>query len=61
MRNDLQISLTKHQEELQALPNVNSFCNEEDYQENLELSWHKRDLKENIKRLKLEIAWIDKN
>ena len=61
MKNDLQITLTKCQEELEALPSVNSFCNEEYYQENLELSWHKKDLKENIKRLKLEIAWIDKN
>lgn len=36
------------QQELKELPSVNSFCDEDDYQENLELGWKKDELRGEI-------------
>jgi hypothetical protein len=36
------------QQELKDLPTVNMFCDEDDYQENLEISWRKQELRDTI-------------
>tara|TARA_R110000822_G_scaffold260973_1_gene385759 strand:- start:1963 stop:2145 length:183 start_codon:yes stop_codon:yes gene_type:complete len=58
---EVQLELKRAQEELRNLGKVNMMCNEDDYQDNLELSWHKRELEENIKKYKLHIEWLNKN
>tara|TARA_R110002096_G_scaffold379031_1_gene573071 strand:- start:696 stop:878 length:183 start_codon:yes stop_codon:yes gene_type:complete len=58
---EVQLELKRAQKELRNLGQVNMMCNEDDYQDNLELSWHKRELKENIKKYKLHIEWLNKN
>lgn len=40
------------EKELISLPSPNNFCNEEEYQDNLELKWHISELEDNLAMLK---------
>jgi len=60
-KREVQTAIDNTQKELDSLPIAIMFCSEDDYQENLELKWHKRELKESLVKYKLQLNWINKN
>jgi|TARA_R110000744_G_C19206183_1_gene545535 hypothetical protein len=58
---ELQRALISAQQELELLPEASTFCNEDQYQDNLELRWHRQELEENIVKYKLDIEWLKNN
>ena len=58
---ELQAALENAQQELKSLPEPKMFCDEEHYQDNLELNWHRQALEESIARYKLDILWLERN
>jgi hypothetical protein len=57
---ELRLALSNAQQELASLPDVKLFCDEDEYQDNLELKWYRQELEENITRYKLDIE-LSKN